>query len=90
MKEFEELQKINPQAALEKLELLDKSRAEERMSLRHKSTGKWAKSKQIRAKFDKDVSVLYAMKEAERTISIQLAKKEYLIGVNEIYHCSCK
>ncbi|XP_076160308.1 U3 small nucleolar RNA-associated protein 14 homolog A [Ptiloglossa arizonensis] len=54
LKEFEELQKINPQAALEKLELLDKSRAEERMSLRHKSTGKWAKSKQIRAKFDKD------------------------------------
>ncbi|XP_076632957.1 U3 small nucleolar RNA-associated protein 14 homolog A [Colletes latitarsis] len=54
LKEFEELQKTDPEAALEKLEQLDKSRAEERMSLRHKSTGKWAKSKQIRAKYDKD------------------------------------
>lgn len=55
MKEFEELQKTDPAAALEKLEQLDKSRAEERMSLRHKSTGQWAKSKQVRAKYDKEV-----------------------------------
>ncbi|CAK9811068.1 U3 small nucleolar RNA-associated protein 14 homolog A [Anthophora plagiata] len=54
LKEFEELQKTNPQAALEKLEQLDKCRAEERVSLRHKNTGKWAKSKQIRAKYDKE------------------------------------
>ncbi|OAD57563.1 U3 small nucleolar RNA-associated protein 14 like protein A, partial [Eufriesea mexicana] len=54
LKEFEELQKTNPEAALEKLEQLDKTRAEERMSLRHKNTGKWAKSKQIRAKYDKE------------------------------------
>lgn len=52
LKEFEQLQKTDPQAALEKLEQLDKTRAEERMTLRHKSTGKWAKSKQIRAKYD--------------------------------------
>lgn len=56
MKEFEQLQKTNPEAALEKLEQLDKTRAEERMSLRHKNTGKWAKSKQIMAKYDKEVS----------------------------------
>ncbi|CAL7943621.1 unnamed protein product [Xylocopa violacea] len=54
LKEFEQLQKINPEAALEKLEQLDKTRAEERMSLRHKNTGKWAKSKQIRAKYDRE------------------------------------
>ncbi|XP_076661483.1 U3 small nucleolar RNA-associated protein 14 homolog A [Halictus rubicundus] len=54
LKEFEELKKTNPEAALEKLEQLDKTRAEERMSLRHKNTGKWAQSKQIRAKYDKD------------------------------------
>ena len=54
LKEFEELQKTNPEAALEKLEQLDKTRAEERMSLRHKSTGQWAKSKQVRAKYDKE------------------------------------
>ncbi|XP_076753011.1 U3 small nucleolar RNA-associated protein 14 homolog A [Xylocopa sonorina] len=54
LKEFEQLQKTDPEAALEKLEQLDKTRAEERMSLRHKNTGKWAKSKQIRAKYDKE------------------------------------
>ncbi|KAG7188089.1 hypothetical protein KM043_015939 [Ampulex compressa] len=54
IKEFEQLQKIDPQVALEKLEQLDKTRAEERMSLRHKSTGQWAKSKQIRAKYNRE------------------------------------
>lgn len=56
MKEFEELKKTNPEEALVKLEHLDKTRAEERMSLRHKNTGQWAKNKQIRAKYDKGVS----------------------------------
>lgn len=55
LKEFEELQKTDPEAALEKLEQLDRARAEERMTLRHKSTGQWAKSKQVRAKYDKEV-----------------------------------
>ncbi|KZC09475.1 U3 small nucleolar RNA-associated protein 14 like protein A, partial [Dufourea novaeangliae] len=54
LKEFDELKKSNPEAALEKLEQLDKARAEERMSLRHKNTGKWAQSKQVRAKYDKE------------------------------------
>lgn len=56
LKEFEELQKNNPQEALLKLEQIDKVRAEERMSLRHRSTGQWAKNKQIRAKYNKEVS----------------------------------
>ncbi|XP_068967288.1 U3 small nucleolar RNA-associated protein 14 homolog A [Bombus flavifrons] len=54
LRDFEELQKTNPEAALEKLEQLDRTRAEERMTLRHKNTGKWAKSKQIMAKYDKE------------------------------------
>ncbi|XP_043493693.1 U3 small nucleolar RNA-associated protein 14 homolog A isoform X1 [Polistes fuscatus] len=54
IKEFEELQKSDPQTALEKLSLLDKSRAKERVTLRHKSTGQWAKNKQVRAKYDKE------------------------------------
>lgn len=57
LKEFEQLRKSDPQAALLKLEELEKTRAEERMSLRHKSTGQWAKNKQVRAKYDKDVSI---------------------------------
>lgn len=56
LKEFEELQKTNPELALKKLEDIEKARVEERFSLRHKSTGRWAKSKQFRAKYDKEVS----------------------------------
>lgn len=56
LKEFEELQKKDPEEALKKLEALDKVRALERHTLRHKNTGKWAKSKLVRAKYDKDVS----------------------------------
>lgn len=55
IKQFELLQKTNPEAALEKLNALEKSRVLERASLRHKNTGTWAKNLQIRAKYDKDV-----------------------------------
>lgn len=58
LKEFDELQKTDPYAALDKLEQLDKTRAEERMTLRHRSTGQWAKSKQVRAKYDNNVRLL--------------------------------
>ncbi|KAK9888065.1 hypothetical protein WA026_000341 [Henosepilachna vigintioctopunctata] len=54
LKEFELLQKTNPEEALKRLEEIEKVRAHERFSLRHKSTGKWAKNKQIRAKYDKE------------------------------------
>lgn len=64
LKEFEELQKSNPEEALKKLEALEKSRALERHTLRHKNTGKWAKNKMIRAKYDK---------EARQEIAEQLA-----------------
>lgn len=59
IKEFEELQSKNPEEALKKLEELEKARALERHTLRHKNTGKWAKSKLVRAKYDKDVSINY-------------------------------
>lgn len=55
MKEFELLQKTDPEQAMKKLEEIEKARAEERASLRHKSTGKWARNHQIRAKYDKEV-----------------------------------
>lgn len=55
IKEFELLQKTNPEAALEKLETIEKSRVLERANLRHKNTGTWAKNLQVRAKYDKDV-----------------------------------
>ncbi|XP_065359309.1 U3 small nucleolar RNA-associated protein 14 homolog C [Calliphora vicina] len=55
IKQFELLQKTNPEAALEKLNALEKSRVLERANLRHKNTGTWAKNLQVRAKYDKDV-----------------------------------
>lgn len=55
IKQFELLQKTDPEAALEKLNALEKSRVLERANLRHKNTGTWAKNLQIRAKYDKDV-----------------------------------
>lgn len=55
IKEFELLQKTDPEAALRKIEQLDRSRIEERANLRHRNTGTWAKNLQVRAKYDKDV-----------------------------------
>nr|CAD7413563.1 unnamed protein product [Timema poppensis] len=49
LKNFEQLKKEDPEAALRQLEQIERSRAEERMTLRHRSTGKWAHSKAIRA-----------------------------------------
>lgn len=58
LKEFEELQKTNPEEAMKRLDDIEKARAEERFSLRHKGTGQWARSKQVRAKYDKEVSCI--------------------------------
>ncbi|KAM5145688.1 LOW QUALITY PROTEIN: U3 small nucleolar RNA-associated protein 14 homolog A-like [Mantella aurantiaca] len=54
VKEFEELRRTNPEAALEELEKLEKTRMQERMSLKHQNSGKWAKSKAIMAKYDEE------------------------------------
>ena len=54
MKEFEELKRTDPQKALEKLQELEKIRIQERTSLKHLNTGKWAKFNKIRAKNDKE------------------------------------
>lgn len=57
LKDFEQLQKTDPEAALEKLEQIERARAEERISLRHRNTGKWARSKAIRAKYDTEARI---------------------------------
>ncbi|KAL9696802.1 hypothetical protein quinque_016381 [Culex quinquefasciatus] len=55
IKQFEELQKTDPEAALKQLELIERQRFQERATLRHKNTGSWAKNMQIRAKYDMNV-----------------------------------
>ncbi|KAK7889722.1 hypothetical protein WMY93_025282 [Mugilogobius chulae] len=54
LKEFDEMVKTNPEAALEELKKLEMGRMQERMSLKHQNSGKWAKSKAIMAKYDED------------------------------------
>lgn len=55
VKEFEILKERDPESALEKLEQLEKKRIEERMTLKHKGAGKWAKLQAIRSKYDQNV-----------------------------------
>ncbi|CAH0564951.1 unnamed protein product [Brassicogethes aeneus] len=72
LKEFELLQKTNPEEALKKLEDIERARAEERFSLRHKGTGQWARNKQIRAKYDKESRQALAQ---QLTVSRDLTQK---------------
>ncbi|KAL1464603.1 hypothetical protein WDU94_004233 [Cyamophila willieti] len=76
LKEFEKLQKTDPEAALEQLELLDKTRAEERISLRHKSTGQWAKNLQVRAKYDKESRIALAEQLSQSRALSQKVKRD--------------
>uniref|UniRef100_A0A3Q3GEJ3 UTP14C small subunit processome component n=1 Tax=Labrus bergylta TaxID=56723 RepID=A0A3Q3GEJ3_9LABR len=52
VKQFEEMVKSDPAAALEELHKMELARMQERMSLKHQNSGKWAKSKAIMAKYD--------------------------------------
>ncbi|KAH7947654.1 hypothetical protein HPB52_014891 [Rhipicephalus sanguineus] len=54
MKEFEELKEKDPELAIEKLKELEKQRILERVSLRHKGTGKWAKQQMLRTKYNQE------------------------------------
>lgn len=79
IKEFEKLQDIDPVAALEKLNVIEKTRAEERASLRHKSTGQWARNHVVRAKYDKDSRIALAeqlRKSKELTQKVQPSLNE--------------
>ncbi|XP_046899167.1 U3 small nucleolar RNA-associated protein 14 homolog A [Hypomesus transpacificus] len=52
LKQFDDMLKTDPAAALEELKKMELSRMQERMSLKHQNSGKWAKSKAIMAKYD--------------------------------------
>lgn len=52
LKQFEEMAMTDPAAALEELRKMDVARMQERMTLKHQNSGKWAKSKAIMAKYD--------------------------------------
>ncbi|KAK9538169.1 hypothetical protein VZT92_005721 [Zoarces viviparus] len=52
LKQFDEMVQTDPAAALEELNKIELARMQERMSLKHQNSGKWAKSKAIMAKYD--------------------------------------
>ncbi|XP_040913880.1 U3 small nucleolar RNA-associated protein 14 homolog A [Toxotes jaculatrix] len=52
LKQFDEMVKTDPAAALEELNKMELARMQERMSLKHQNSSKWAKSKMIMAKYD--------------------------------------
>lgn len=56
MKDFEMLQKSDPEAALKQLQNMEKARAQERATLRHRNTGKWAHNQMVKAKYNKEVN----------------------------------
>jgi len=61
IQDFEELKDHDPEGALEKLTQLEKKRIEERMTLKHKGSGKWAKLQVIRSKYDENVKYLNSL-----------------------------
>ncbi|KAM9787681.1 U3 small nucleolar RNA-associated protein 14 homolog A [Syngnathus typhle] len=52
LKNFDDMLKNDPSAALEEINKIELGRMQERMSLKHQNSGKWAKSKAIMAKYD--------------------------------------
>ncbi|XP_023154428.1 U3 small nucleolar RNA-associated protein 14 homolog A [Amphiprion ocellaris] len=52
LKQFDEMVKTDPAAALEELNKMEVARMQERMSLKHQNSGKWAKSRAIMAKYN--------------------------------------
>ncbi|XP_010079424.1 PREDICTED: U3 small nucleolar RNA-associated protein 14 homolog A-like, partial [Pterocles gutturalis] len=70
LKEFEQLHKLDPEAALARLEELEQLRMQERMSLKHQNKGKWARSRAIMAKYDL---------EARKALQEQLARSKELM-----------
>jgi len=57
LEQFEKDKKDDPEVAIEKLNELEKLRALERASLKHKNTGKWAKHIKLRSKYDESARI---------------------------------
>ncbi|KAF8794230.1 U3 small nucleolar RNA-associated protein 14 like protein [Argiope bruennichi] len=82
MKEFEELERTDAAKALEKLMEADKLRILERMTLKHRNTGKWAKMQKLRAKYLKGLNNFdcLQLKVNSRYSSTFIHKKQYTNG----------
>ncbi|XP_012737264.2 U3 small nucleolar RNA-associated protein 14 homolog A [Fundulus heteroclitus] len=54
LKHIEQMIKTDPAAAMQELNKMELARMQERMSLKHQNSSKWAKSKAIMAKYDEE------------------------------------
>ncbi|XP_032424188.1 U3 small nucleolar RNA-associated protein 14 homolog A [Xiphophorus hellerii] len=54
LKHFEEMVQMDPAVALQELNKMELARMQERMTLKHQNSSKWAKSKAIMAKYDEE------------------------------------
>ncbi|XP_027146491.1 U3 small nucleolar RNA-associated protein 14 homolog A isoform X4 [Larimichthys crocea] len=52
LKQFDDMVKEDPASALQELHRMELARMQERMSLKHQNSGKWAKAKAVMAKYD--------------------------------------
>ena len=82
LQDFEENKKSDPQMAIDKLQELDKLRALERASLKHKNTGKWAKHLKLRSKYDD--SARMALTEQLQISQKLLQRREHIESDEEI------
>ncbi|KAM9804821.1 U3 small nucleolar RNA-associated protein 14 homolog A [Neosynchiropus ocellatus] len=77
LKQFEEKVKSDPAAALEDLEQLERNRMQERMSLKHQNSSKWAKSRVIVAKYDLEARrAMQAQLQLNRDLTQKVVPKE--------------
>lgn len=78
VEDFEKLVEENSDKAAETLEELDRLRALERASLKHRNTGKWAKHNKLRAKYDDQAREAL---EQQMKINAELMKKRKLLSL---------
>ncbi|XP_075873029.1 U3 small nucleolar RNA-associated protein 14 homolog A [Nelusetta ayraudi] len=76
LKRFEEAARTDPAAALEELRKVEVARMQERMTLKHQNSGKWAKSKAIMAKYDQEArKAMQEQLEVHKELTMKVAKQ---------------
>ncbi|KAM4560592.1 U3 small nucleolar RNA-associated protein 14 homolog A [Fundulus diaphanus] len=75
LKHIEQMIKTDPAAAIQELNKMELARMQERMSLKHQNSSKWAKSKAIMAKYDEEArKAMQQQLEMNRELTQKLVK----------------
>lgn len=88
MKEFEELKVSNPEAALKELEKIERTRVQERTTLRHKNTGTWAKNLQVSDDYMKSDSLLTILRHCFRSVLSMMTTSKRIWKLNWLWVAS--